>query len=336
MWTVSVAISKYKWASEGKSVFFLQGFLIKSLRVYTHDATIPITQSVLSFSQWLNKDNPHQSLLILSDSSIPAEFGDLSTKTQDVQGSALSSGNPTLWTITGWRLNDSDCRKRLVCDNYSKTEICPLQHFLLYVSFSFFFSVFPFLSYFVTGRHSNPTPACSHTLYCNWLNCFDKCREVKTHLQCRAGLLSGCISPHHTHTHPCTHWYKKQPGIQTQSSVRRKRREKEQQKKSKQTENCKLNVTAVESLTGSERLANWRCRTASVAAMMGLNWRARPVYLKTWCWVATSAGSSRRSGPGKGPPFWHVGADWRKTECLCVVTVCYEIRDWSKVEKPLC
>ncbi len=135
----------------------------------------------------------------------------------------------------------------------------------------------------------------------------------------------------HTHTHPCTHWYKKQPGIQTQSSVRRKRREKEQQKKSKQTENCKLNVTAVESLTGSGRLANWRCRTASMAArssirrMMGLNWRAWPAYLKTWCWAATSAGSSRRSGPGKGPPFWHVGADWQSVCLLSLSAMKLEI-----------
>ncbi len=136
-------------------------------------------------------------------------------------------------------------------------EIYPLQHFLLYVSFSFFFSVFLFLSYFVTRRHSNPTPAGSHMFYCNWLNCFDKCEGVKTHFSAEPGsYLAASLHTTHTHTHTHTHWYKKQPGIQTQSSVKRKRREKEQQKKSKQTENCKFNVSAVESLTGSGRLAN--------------------------------------------------------------------------------
>lgn len=152
-----------------------------------------------------------------------------------MQGFALSLGNPTLWTITGWRLNDSACRKRLVCDNYSKTEICPLQHFLLYVSFSFFFSVFLFLSCFVIGRHSNPTPAGSHMFYCNWLNCYDKCEGVKTHFSAEPGSYLAA-SLHTTHTH----WCKKQPGFRLSLLWK----EKEERKSSRRRAN-KLKIASL-------------------------------------------------------------------------------------------
>lgn len=132
-----------------------------------------------------------------NDSSIPAEFGDASPKhetckdlhylwgippsglSQDEDSITPNDGS-SLFVITTHRRRAAHCSISCV---------------------SFFFSVFLFLSYSVTGRHSNPTPACSHTLYCNWLNCFDKREGVKTHLQRGAGLISGCISPHHTHTH---------------------------------------------------------------------------------------------------------------------------------------
>lgn len=222
------------------------------------------------------------------------------------------------------RTNYTEWRKQLVCDNYSKMESCPLQHFLSYFSFRI-------LS--LGGTVILHLPVLVRCTVTGW-TALTSVRGLKHTCSAEPGSYLAA-SLHTTHTHPWTHWYKKQPRIKTQSSVRRNRREKEQQKESKQTENHKFNGTGVESLTCSGQLANWRCRSASLAArscrcikrMMGLKWWAWPAYLKTWCWAATFAGSSRRSGAGKGPPFWHVGADW----CLFIVTVCYKIRDWSKI-----
>jgi len=118
-----------------------------------------------------------------------------------VQGSALSLGNPTLWTITGWGLNYTKWRKQLVCDNYSQTESCPLQHFLC-LSFSPFSFSFRILS--LGGTVILHLPVLIRSTVTGW-TALTSVRGLKHTSSVESGsYLAASLHTTHTHTHALT------------------------------------------------------------------------------------------------------------------------------------